>query len=200
MPETVPFKPQVERRARLPSFSLILASLMFGCSLLLLGWAIFPQLPRQVMWYLRERSLQRQQAEMQRLLARDPKPAQVMPAFPQDIQARPLAPAARRNILFIGAVRPSSRDLLLLWLQQETSDTSAKWVVVGIGKKEDLLKIQQAAEGRFQVVWDADGRLHNEWNAVILPRVYEVDAKWRLKAVRRPTGGCTEGCGGCGGG
>ena len=199
MPQTAPFKPQVERRARLPSFSLPLASLMFGCSLLLLGWSIFPQLPRQVMWYLRERSSQRQQAEMQRLLARDPKPGQVMPTLPQDIETRPLAPAARRNLLFVGAVRPSSRDRLLRWLEKETSDTGAKWAVVGIGKKEDLLSIQQAAKGRFQVVWDADGRLHKEWNAVILPRVYEVDAKWHLKAVRRPTGGCTEGCGGCGG-
>ncbi|MCS6949922.1 MAG: hypothetical protein RMM06_08390 [Armatimonadota bacterium] len=71
--------------------------------------------------------------------------------------------------------------------------------MVSVGKQEHIQKLQRSSGGKFIVVWDADGKWHQQWNAVLLPRVYEVDAAWRLKTITRPSGGCAEGCGGCGG-
>ncbi|MGC8783482.1 MAG: hypothetical protein ACP5RN_03715 [Armatimonadota bacterium] len=176
--------------------SLTLVCLLFLASLLLLSWAIFPHLPQQLAMALRERSLQKQQAEIHRLLAHDPKPGQTMPIIANDLLGRPLPKATQRYIAFVGMVNDRHFARVTAWLQQETSDRSAKWVVVGIGKQEDLRKLQEHLGARLRVVRDADGKLHRQWNAVLLPRVYEVDATWRLKRITRPSGGCGGGCGG----
>ncbi len=187
-------------QAHLPSrTSLAAASFLFLVSCLLLGWAIFPHLPQQVVLALRARSLQKQQAEMRRLLARDPKPGQTMPAISRDLLGRPIPKAARRRIVFVGMVSERNLARVTAWLRKETSDSSAKWVVVSIGKQEELRKLQERLGARLRVVRDADGKLHRQWNAVLLPRVYEVDATWHLKTITGPSGGCGEGCGGCGG-
>lgn len=180
--------------------SLAAVSLLFLVSCLLLGWAIFPHLPQQVSLALRARSVQKQQAEMRRLLARDPKPGQTMSAISHDLLGRPLPQAARRRVVFVGMVTERNLARVTAWLRKETSDSSAKWVVVGIGKREELRKLQEHFGARLHVVLDTNGKLHRQWNAVLLPRVYEVDAGWRLQAIIRPSGGCAEGCGGCGGG
>lgn len=180
--------------------SLAAASLLFLVSCLLLGWAIFPHLPQQVALALQARSLQKQQAEIRRLLSRDPKPGQTMPAITADLFGRPLPQAMRRRIVFVETVNQRNLSSVTAWLQKETSDNEAKWVVVSVGKQEDIQKLQRSSGAKFSVVWDADGKWHRQWNAVLLPRVYEVDAAWRLKAIIRPSGGCAEGCGGCGGG
>ncbi|MCS6949923.1 MAG: hypothetical protein NZ520_05620 [bacterium] len=86
------------------STSLLAASLLFLASCLLLGWAIFPHLPQQVALALRARSLQKQQAEMRRLLARAPRPGQTMPAITHDLLERPLPQAARQQVVFVGMV------------------------------------------------------------------------------------------------
>lgn len=112
----------------------------------------------------------------------------------------PLPQAMRRRIVFVGTVNQRNLSSVTAWLQKETSDNEAKWGVVSVGKQEDIQKLQRSSGAKFSVVWDADGKWHRQWNAVLLPRVYEVDAAWRLKAIIRPSGGCAEGCGGCGGG
>ena len=54
--------------------SVWLAGLIFILSVLLLGWAIFPPLPHQVMQYVRTADAQRRAQEMLRLLAKDSRP------------------------------------------------------------------------------------------------------------------------------
>ena len=178
--------------------SLAGASLLFLASVLLLGWAIFPHLPQQVARKLRERTLQQQQAEMRRLLARDPKPGQTMPAIASDLLGRPLPEATGRRIAFVGRVSERNLARVTRWLQQETSDDRAKWIVVGVGEQEHRRKLQERLGAGLRVVRDTDGKLHRQWNSVLLPRVYEVDTMWHLKRITRPSGGCGEGCGGCG--
>lgn len=72
--------------------------------------------------------------------------------------------------------------------------------MVGIGKREELRKLQEHLGARLRMVPETDGKLLRRGNTVLLPRVYEVDAAWRVQAIIRPSGGCAEGCGGSGGG
>lgn len=140
-----------------PRTSLAAASLLFLVSCLLLGWAIFPHLPQQVALALRERSLQKQQAEMRRLLARDPKRGQTMPPISRDLLGRPLPEAARRQVVFVEMVSEHNLARVTAWLQKETSDSSTKWVAVGIGKQEELRKLQEHLGARLRVVLDTGG-------------------------------------------
>lgn len=127
-------------------------------SCLLLGWAIFPHLPQQVSLALRARSVQEQQVEMRRLLARDPKPGQTMPDISHDLLGRPLPQAARRRVVLVGMVTERNLARVTAWLRKETSHSSAKWVLVGIGKREELRKLQEHLGTRLRMVLDTDGK------------------------------------------
>lgn len=178
--------------------SLWFAVAMFILSVLLLAWAVFPHLPQQVRQYIREVNMQRQQQELRRLLAKDPKPGQVMDVPAVDLSGKPLPSGEELWLVFVGRVNRHNREHIIKWLDRELGRTNAKWVVVAIGEEDDLQAIQRASGNRFQVVSDVKGRLHTRWNAVVLPRVYEVDSTGKLRLIRRPERGCG-GCTGCGG-
>ena len=94
---------------------------------------------------------------MRRLLARDPKPGQTMPAISRDLLGRPLPQAARRRVVFVGMVTERNFSRVTAWLQKETSHSGTKWVVASNGKQEERQKLQEHLGAWLRVVLDTRG-------------------------------------------